>query len=226
MPLPLSTNPLLSPPTPVPVPAAVAAVEREMDRLPHLPADRRHEEADVRRRFEDARQVQTASEAMKRLPGPNEAIHLAISGRFALWHMVPAVLELSGQVIDELTIATLGFSKKNVEHLCEMVDAGTVKYARLLASHYFKGTSSEIYEFAISNFESRKDRVAFLSVRTHAKLLLMKLADGRTVTVESSANLRSCKNIEQMTLVGSPCLFEFHRRWIVDLFDAAQATKG
>lgn len=46
---------------------------------------------------------------------------------------------------------------------------------------------------------------------------MMRLTDGRTITIESSANLRSCKNMEQMTLYGDPGLYSFHTGWIEGL---------
>lgn len=160
-----------------------------------------------------------AAEAIDHIPWADEAIHLAVSGRFALWHIVPAVLKLSGMRIDELIIATLGFSKRNISALCEMLDAGQIGSVHLLASHYFKGTSNDIYSHAETLFAERPGKAHFISLRNHAKLLLFRLSDHRTITVESSANLRSYKNVETATLIGDPGLHAFHRGWILDLFN-------
>lgn len=176
----------------------------------------------VRRDFRDVRKATDTADAIDHIPWADEAIHLAVSGRFALWHIVPAVLKLSGTRIDELIIATLGFSKRNISGLCELLDAGQIGRVYLLASHYFKGTSNEIYTHAQKLFSERPGKAHFASVRTHAKLLLFRLSDMRTITVESSANLRSCKNIEQMTLIGDPGLHAFHRGWILELFTAGK----
>lgn len=35
-----------------------------------------------------------------------------------------------------------------------------------------------------------------VAVRSHAKILLFEMSDGRSFAWESSANLRSCKNVE------------------------------
>ena len=145
-------------------------------------------------------------------------MHLIISGRFALWDLVPAVAHLAGVNIAELHIATLGFSRRNIEHMAGMIDAGKIRAVTMLCSHYFSKTSAVIYDFAVEEFAKRPERMRFLSVRTHAKLLAIALADGRKVTSESSANLRSCRNIEQATLFGCPRLFNFHTSWIDDLF--------
>lgn len=54
---------------------------------------------------------------------------------------------------------------------------------------------------------------------THAKILLMELTDGRGFTVESSANLRSCSSIEQITMTHDAELLAFHRQWITDIME-------
>jgi hypothetical protein len=211
----LHRNPLLNPAAP-----SVAGIESELRRLPHLAGDRKTSRKIVRAVCRDARQIKTAAEAIGKLPGPDEALHLVVSGRFALWHVVPAVLELAGVPIAELRIATLGFSRKNIEALCRLIDGGQIGRAWLLCSHYFKGTSAEVYNFAADEIAKRPTSAAFYSIRTHAKVLTIRLTDGRTLTVESSANLRSCKNIEQMTVIGSQNVYTFHVGWIDELFTA------
>lgn len=207
-------NPLLDPRRSI----TQAEAERDMKALPHPDRDRRLALRVRRRQQRDARKAACAQAAIGRLPEPDEALHLLISGRFALWHIVPAIAAIAGRPIDCLDIATLGFNRHNIDELCAMLDAGGIRTARLLSSHYFKSTSPEIYAHAQEAFAQRPDRAAFLSLRTHAKLLLLKLDDGRTFTVESSANLRSCGNIEQLAIVAGPALYEFHRAWLDDLF--------
>jgi hypothetical protein len=106
--------------------------------------------------------------------------------------------------------------------MTELIDRDDIQRLRLLCSHYFKGTSREIYDSMVSAFEARPGRMEYRSLRTHAKLLLLAFEDGRKMTVESSANLRSCKNIEQASIFGDPGLYAFHRGWIDGLFERPQ----
>lgn len=216
--LAISTNPLLASTAPTPtIPrVSIALCEREMMTRPHIAADRRaglRHQADVR----DARQAKTAAEAIGELPGPGEAVHIVISGRYSLWDCVPAVLDAGTRTIERLHVATLGFSRRNVEAMGRFLDSGMIRSLRLLCSHYFKGTSPHLYEFAAVELAKRPG-AEFLSVRTHAKLLLIEFAGGKTLALESSANLRSCKNIEQLSIFGSPKLHAFHAAWIDQLF--------
>lgn len=205
-------------------PDITAELESEMDLLPHLDGDQRQEVDGAARECRDARQIKHAADAIGPIPGPSQAWHLVVGGRWALWDAVPAILDLAAPAtITTLHIATLGFSKLNVMELCRLLDEGKVGEVRLLCSHYFRGTSGGIWELAAAELAERQDRAKFLSVRTHAKLLAIKLSDGRTVTVESSANLRSCKNVEQMTVIGDPGVYAFHVAWIDQLFARAAA---
>jgi len=49
----------------------------------------------------------------------------------------------------------------------------------------------------------------------------MELTDGRCVVVESSANLRSCRNIEQFTMSHDRALLQFRRSWMLGLLTDA-----
>lgn len=191
-----------------------------MAEKPHLEAEERCQVDGLERDFRNAERANTAAEAIGRLPGPRQALHLIIPGRFALWDCVPAILQLAAPArLDALHMATLGFSRSNIDQLAALLDAGQIGRAWLLASHYFKGTSSEIYEQAQKEL-GRRPTARFLSLRTHAKLMAIALDDGRKLSIESSANLRSCHNIEQITIIGAPALYRFHAGWIDRLFQA------
>jgi hypothetical protein len=196
----------------------VANIEAELAALPHLMADLRYvEPAGIERVYRSATAA-TAAETLGAIPGEGQAIHLVINGRFALWDFVGAILILAGEPIhiEQLHLATLGFSRKNIAQLADLLDAGKVGSVSLLCSHYFKGTSTPIYDFAAEQLSARGQR--FLSIRTHAKVVLVKLSDGRLITLESSANLRSCKNIEQVVATGIPGLYRFHAAWMESLW--------
>src|ERR1019366_2300180 len=123
-------NPILAPTNGA---RTAAAIEQELKLLPHLPADIRHVRRERKAAFLDARAAKTAAEALgNQLPGPNHGYHLVLSGRFALFDFVPAVLSIAGCRIDALTMATLGFSVRNIDKLCQLVDAGQIGSVHLL----------------------------------------------------------------------------------------------
>lgn len=182
-------------------------------RCPHLPTDLSIRTRDVRREYRNATQARRAIEAIERLPDEREAIHLICAGQFSLWDTVPAILSLAAPaIIDQLHLASLSISIGNVQALAELLDAGKVRNAMLLLSTYFEATSRQIADPARQMLVSHGQR--YVIVRNHCKIVAAKLADGRTITVESSANLRSKTNLELMVLHGDPDLYRFHTTWM------------
>ncbi len=99
-----------------------------------------------------------------------------------------------------------------------LFDAGKIKVLSIICSHFFAKTSAGIYEQSLTIFEPRGIKV--YPRRCHVKLLAMKLSDGRTITAEGSANTRSAKTLEQLSITGSREVYGFH----VDMCGRAQAS--
>ena len=72
-----------------------------------------------------------------------------------------------------------------------------------------------MYDSLAEALTTRGHQIA--AIRCHAKILLMELTDGRCFVVESSANLRSCRNIEQFTMTHDEDLLRFHQAWMTDV---------
>jgi hypothetical protein len=189
-----------------------ADADPEVDPAAGLEADRSYRHTPRRRLFVDYRANADAYKHLADLPAAGESLHGVISGRYALWELVPALIQRTGQSIDDLTLATLSFSKQNAADLLALLDDAQVRRVGLLVSYYFKSTSREIYDSLVP--ELRRRGQAVLAMRTHCKLLLARMSDGTRYTIESSANLRSCKNVEQFVMTNDRGLYEFHHAWI------------
>ena len=177
-----------------------------IDGLEHL-----HREPPKRRLFYDLATARRATAALGRLPDPEESFHCLMGGDYHGFDLIIAVRELAGEVIEELHVATLGFNRHNMAHLCSMLDARDVGRAHVLCSEYFAGADFETFGYAKHELGRRGLRC--VASRNHAKVLLFAIGPRRFV-IESSANLRSCNNLEQFALCQSPPLYEFHRAWI------------
>lgn len=162
--------------------------------------------------------VANAAAHLERLPDEGETFHCVMRGNYHAWDLVPAVLRLAApSAIAYLGIATLGFNRQNAAELLELCDAGQIGRVDFICSCYFRSTSGDEFAFLHDGLTGRGQRVA--AVRSHAKILLFELNDGRCLVVESSANLRSCRNVEQFTLTHDAGLLAFHRKWISTLLD-------
>jgi hypothetical protein len=172
----------------------------------------------------DLQKVKDAADHVKRLPKKGEAIHMVLSGRYQLFHLVPAVLDLAAPAtIDELYLCTLSYSKDNASDLLDLIDAKKIKCLHLLVSHYFSKANPHLFDPLEAELKARGHHV--LTCRSHAKLFLFELSDGRKYVVHSSANMRSCKSIEQACFESDEGLHAFHREWIKGLFATAAKLK-
>ena len=185
-----------------------------------LSDDRRHDRRPVNRRLLDAQQIQTMTKTISPLPADGETCHIIIAGKASLWDVVPATLALiTPATIATLWTATLGFSTRNNNELCELLDTGDIGRVHFMCSHYFRRTSEYLYTPMEQNLTARGQR--FLATNNHAKLLLIATTDGRHFVAESSANLRSCRNTEILILTHDLALFNFHTQWMNELFEEA-----
>ncbi len=181
--------------------------------------DRRHVRRSGKQVMLDARRLQNAIEHIGRLPEPGESFHLVTAKQYSLWHVIRATLHLAAPAtIGYLGVATLGFSKQNLDELLAEIDAGHIAKVDFLYSVYFKSNERESCQRLAHELGQRGHRV--VAMLTHAKILLIELTDGRSYVVESSANLRSCSSIEQITMTHDADLLAFHRTWIDELMEA------
>ena len=179
--------------------------------------DRRHVRRIDKAVLLDARRLAEALEHIGRLPEPGEAFHLVTAKRYSLWHVVKATLHLAAPAtIDRLTVATLGFSRQNLQEMLDLLDRRQIGKVDFLYSVYFKSNERELCQRLAHELTTRGHRV--VACLQHAKVVLMELSDSRAFVVESSANLRSCSSIEQLFLTQDRALFDFHRAWLTDVF--------
>ena len=196
------------------VPTFDAEADPEVDVTAALPADRAYLRQPTRRLFIDYRPDPDALKHLEQMPIEGETLHGVISGKYALWQLVPALIERTGQKITDLHIATLSYGKDNAAELLGLLDGGQIGRVSLLVSYYFKKTNQKLYDSLVPPLLARGHRV--LAMRTHCKIILARMADDTAFVVEASANLRSCKNIEQFALTRDIGLYQFHRHWIDD----------
>jgi hypothetical protein len=182
--------------------------------------DRRTLKRRGRRKLLNALESANAVKELQELPGRDESLHVICRGNFPLWSLVPAVLKLARPaVVDDLHVATLSFSDSNTADLLKLIDAGKVRRVTMVVSCFFEKQNPLQFRPMADGLFERGQRI--VALRSHAKVFAIALSDGRRLAVESSANLRSCRNIEQFMVTEAPDLYDFHRGWIEDVTAAA-----
>lgn len=196
----------------------------EVDVSAALTSDKSFKRTPSRRLFRDYRPNMDAFKHLDDLPSLGEDLEMIISGKYAAWELVPALIERTGQNIADLTIATLSFSKTNAADLLGLLDEGRVKRVGLLISYFFKAQNRPLYDSLVPQLRDRGHPV--LAMRTHAKIILAKMDDGTCFTFRGSPNLRSNKNVENLTLTNCPELYRFYYDVIYGELLSGRAEEG
>ncbi len=154
-----------------------------------------------------------AAEIVPHLPAPGESLHAIMTGRYDLTALLMVVLDRFAVRCDRLRVAMLAFSKRNVYELAGLIDAGKVVALTLLCSSFFRRQNPEEYQFGHGELvQARACRLA--ATRNHCKVMCLHFADGRKLTFEGSANLRTNSNREQIALFHHDGLHDWHAAWI------------
>ena len=155
---------------------------------------------------------ENAAEILAKLPmPPDEALHVITPGNFIFCDLITAIAVRFP--VRRMLISTLSFSKRNAEALCGLIANGNVGSIGMLTSNYFAKTNAEI----LAHFEQGAAKTGEIQIgiaRTHAKVTAFEFTDGKRLTIETSANLRSSDNIEQVSLFADVPTFDFHAEWI------------
>jgi hypothetical protein len=168
-------------------------------------------------------QLAEAADVMAVLPGDGESVHTLLTGRFDLMHVLVCLTERLGTV-EAMRLATLSYNARNLAEMLRLLDSGRVRTLTLLCSAFFAQHNTELWEETLEGFRERGRRAA--AARSHAKVVCFAFADGRRLTMEGSANLRSNGNREQLTLIGGAPLHDWHAAWIDELVTAHEGEQS
>jgi len=155
-----------------------------------------------------------AEEIVRCLPGPREAYHCLMTGRYDLMHALVKLLDCLPGPARPVRIATLSYNGRNLTELAALLDSGKIQELTLLCSKFFREHNGSLYELTQEELGKRGARVA--APRSHCKVITLALPDRRRLVLEGSANLRTNSNWEQLTVISHRGLHDWHAKWIDD----------
>jgi len=159
----------------------------------------------IRRRAEDHRHRGILAGQLDPLPEPGETVHLVLHGAVPLAAVVWHVIDQSPPA--ELMISTLGFSRSFVHELIDRMRTGRVQSATVVCSNYFSRADAVEYREARELLAPWP--VTLTDSRTHAKIAVFG-----PFSLEGSANLRSCRSVENVCITHDEGVANFHAGWI------------
>lgn len=150
--------------------------------------------------------------------------HAVIPGDFEFCDFLSVMSGRLGEPT-EMHLTSLSLSLENVREIERLCRAFPKCSFTLAISYFFRSTSKEIFA-AMETRLGPLGNLRFSTGRLHTKIVLMRIPrpgnEERCIVVETSANLRACRNLEQVTIYDDPELFAFHRDWITEFHTLAE----
>jgi hypothetical protein len=167
-----------------------------------------HRHRPTRRRAEDHRHRGLLAGQLNPLPAPGETAHLVVHGGVPLSAIIWHIIDQSPPA--DLAISSLGFNRDFVHQLIDRMGTGQITSAVVVCSNYFSRADAVEYEEARALLRPWPCRLT--DHRTHAKIAVFG-----PYSMEGSANLRSCRSIENVAITHDAALASFHAGWIRQL---------
>jgi hypothetical protein len=188
--------------------------------FPGLPSAARPQAHDFRQQAREFKaglrrkaQLRKAAEIIPHLPGPGESLHTLLTGFFDFALVLTCVIRSRPCPCDHARIATLSFGPKNTQEMARWLDEGLVGRLTLLCADFMAKASPEVYQGAVAELVERRGQVVG-AARCHAKVVTLAFADGLRLSFEGSANLRTNRNLENLSVVNDAGLHDWHAAWI------------
>jgi hypothetical protein len=159
-------------------------------------------------------QIAEAADLLKVMPREGESLHAIQTGRFDLMTMVSVIVAKIGGC-DEVRLATLSFNRANLAEMLNLIDTDAAGKVTLLCSAFFRANNKDLWAEALEEFRDRGQRAA--AARSHCKVVTLAARDGRRLSLEGSANLRTNSNREQFALTQDTPIHDWHAAWIDEL---------
>lgn len=154
-----------------------------------------------------------------------ESVFCIVSGNFIAGDFIEAYLKVNNLTCDEIIVSVLSLSQENVDSLKNIFLQGRCKKMGLLISDYFFAHERRKDGGVPYIIDEMKDYdFSMAAAGIHTKIVLIKTTCGKNIVISGSANLRSSRNIEQVTIDNCNILYEFNRAWICDIIDTYQVT--
>jgi hypothetical protein len=144
---------------------------------------------------------------------PGEGLHTLLTGYFDFALVLTCVLRSRSVPCEALRVATLSFSKRNVQEMARWLDEGLVRSLTVLCSDFMREGNAATYFGAVKELSEQRGQ-AVAAARCHAKVACLHFGDGLWLVFEGSMNLSTNRNTEQMCVVNDPGLHDWHAAWI------------
>lgn len=146
-----------------------------------------------------------------------ERIDAMLSGNFIFGEIFEALAVEKLIRIDDLTLSTLSIGQENVDAFANMMKTGFLGTLNIIVSDYFwshnRHNAAYIYEQL-----DQENRFQLAVAGTHTKIAMIKINE-KKIVAHGSANLRSSRSVETVTIETNPALYDFHMDWHKEILE-------
>ena len=146
-----------------------------------------------------------------------------LSGNFIFGDFFEAFAVTQNLLIDELQISTLSISQENVDSLKNLFDGDYLKKLDIIVSDYFWSHNRQNAPYIYKQLD-HDDRFQLAVAGTHTKVSLMNI-QGKKIVISGSANLRSSRCLEEITIQTCAETYDFHHAWQSVILDRYATIK-
>lgn len=154
-------------------------------------------------------------EVINELPKENEYFHIVSNGTFDYFNMITRILELDKSNF-EFVGSTWTMNYKNIETLFNYYDLGRLTKLTVICGEYLKQREPLVYQTLKEGMIERNQKLK--SFNNHSKIILLGNTNNQYV-LEGSANWTANPRVEQNIILNNKQVYEFHKKWIGELFN-------
>ena len=140
-----------------------------------------------------------------------QRIDALLSGNFIFGDFIEALAVRGNLLVDDITLSTLSMSRENVDSLENLIVGDFLQTLNIIVSDFWFSHNRQNVEYIYEHLDH--DNCFQLAVAgTHTKITLLRVGDQKIV-MQGSANLRSSRSLEVVTVETNSELYDFHRKW-------------
>lgn len=152
-----------------------------------------------------------------------ETVHALLSGNFIFGDFFEAFAVVNDIYIDSIQLSTLSIGQENVDSFKNMFDGDYLGGLDIIVSDYFWSHNRHNAPYIYKQLD-HNDQFQLAVAGTHTKIALVKIGDKKIVT-SGSANLRSSRCVEEVTIQTCSELYDFHHAWQAEILEQYATIK-
>lgn len=141
-----------------------------------------------------------------------ETVYALLSGNFIFGDLIEALAVKYDILFEDITLSTLSISQNNVDSLHNLINGGYCNTLNMIVSDYFWSHNRQNAPYIYDELDiNNKFQLAVAGI--HTKITLLKTEGGKKIVITGSANMRSSRSLEEITIQTDPELYDFHKKW-------------